>query len=210
MKELVRTSQQQRSRETQERILNATARLLRSNTFESISIRRIVQEAEASIGSFYARFRDKDALLPVLYAQSEEKLAEQIAQLERAMADAGSLADAAELIADHLVARYGDNPHLSRALFEYATREPDAREAEELSLQRMGQYGFLFEALKRFEKEITHPNPSRAVELGLYFVAVTGRTRLFYPRLPQARTLKISRAELKTELARLLLGYLTC
>ena len=72
MKELVRTSQQSRSRATQERILNATAKLLRGNPFESISVRRIVEEAETSIGSFYARFRDKDALLPVLYAQSEE------------------------------------------------------------------------------------------------------------------------------------------
>ena len=115
-----------------------------------------------------------------------------------------------DLIAGHLVTRYGDNPHLSRALFEYSTRAPDSQEAEDLSLQRMDQYGFLFAALRRFDAQITHPDPSRAIELGLYFVSVTCRTRLFYPRLPQARTLRISRAELKTELSRLLLGYLTC
>ncbi len=210
MKELLRHTQQDRSRATQDRILKATARLLRKDTFESISIRRIVEEADTSIGSFYARFRDKEALLRVLYAENEQKLDAQIERLRSAVSTVDSLSDVADVIADHLVVRYGESPNLSRALFEYSTREPNSREAQELSAQRKTQYRFLRDALHEFEDQISHPDPPRAIEIGLYFIAVTCRNRLFYPLMPQARTLDISKDELRGELSRLLVGYLTC
>ncbi|MDJ0712128.1 MAG: helix-turn-helix domain-containing protein [Woeseiaceae bacterium] len=209
MKALVRPSVQDRSRATEDRILKATARLLQTDTFETISVRKIVAEAQTSIGSFYARFRDKDALLPVLNVRNEHKLIGRIKRLRRSIADANSLFDAADSTAAHLILRYGDVPNLQRALFEFAMREPDSPEATALSARRTEQYRFLHEAFLEYEHEIVHPDPRRAVELGLYFVAVTCRTRMFYPRAPQARTIRISKRELRRELTRLFVGYLT-
>ena len=56
---------------------------------------------------------------------------------------------------------------------------------------------------------MTSPDPERAIELGLYFLTVACRNRLFYPKAPQARTIRINKTELRAELSRLLVGYLT-
>lgn len=208
MREPLHPSKQDRSRETQERILEATARLLKEHSFESISVRRIVAEAKTSIGSFYARFRDKNALLPVLYAEYEKQLEVRLTHLQEATATAGSLDEIAELIVRHFVDTFGDIPNLSRALYDYATRSPKSSESKDLARQRRKQYGFLLDAMLSFRAEITHTDPTRAVDLGLYFVVVACRNRLLYPMAPQTRTLAITKRELTAELVRLLTGYL--
>jgi AcrR family transcriptional regulator len=208
MSQPLHPSKQNRSRETQARILQATARLLGKEPFESISVRRIVIEAETSIGSFYARFRDKNALLSVLYAEYEMQLHERLVRLQESTADARSLEEVAQLIGEHFVDMYGEVPNLSRALYEYATRSPKTSEAKTLAVRRRKQYSFLLDALLSFRAEITHSDPVRAVDLGLYFVVVACRNRLLYPLAPQTRTLRISKMELKKELVRLLTGYL--
>ncbi len=92
------------SRQTQDRILRATEKLLAKDSFGVISVRRIVQAANTTIVSFYARFRDKNALLPgLLYAEYEEQLqAAGFAQLQESMAYANQeLDEVAELIVQH-------------------------------------------------------------------------------------------------------------
>ncbi len=209
MKSALQPSKQARSQATQERILDATARLLEQESFESISVRRIVEEASASIGSFYGRFRDKDALLPVLFAKQELLLEKRIALLRREVGGTTSLDAFADRVANHFVVTYGHSPNLSRALFEYATRAPESEEANAFSAQRMRQYQFLIEACLRYENEITHPQPDQAVEIGLYFLTVACRNRVFHPLAPQSRTVKLPKRQLRSELARMFVGYLT-
>lgn len=208
MSEIIQPAKQERSRETQDRILRATENLLEKETFEAISIRRIISEAETSIGSFYARFRDKDALLPVMYAKYEQQLESQLIKLRKSTDNAQSLDELVEMIVQHFLERYGEIPNLSRALYEYGTREPRSAESKRLAKTRRKQYSFLLDNLMRFQSDITHTDPERAVELGLYFMIVACRNRLLYPLAPMTRTLKISQKELKLELERLLTGYL--
>ena len=201
-------AKQDRSRDTHDRILRATEKLLRKEQFEAISVRRIIEEARTSIGSFYARFRDKNALLPVLYAEYEVQLQERLARLQNSTANARSLEAVAGYIVEHFVDMYGEIPSLSRALYEYATRSPRATESRMLAERRYKQYTFLLDALMSFRPEITPADPPRAVELAVYFMVVACRNRLFYPLAPQTRMVKISKQELKRELVRQLTGYL--
>lgn len=208
MKDLVQPAKQDRSRETQDRILRATERLLRTESFDAITVRRIIEEASTSTGSFYARFRDKGALLPVLFAEYEARLKKRLVQLRESTASARSLDVAADHIVRHFVNMYGEIPNLSRALYDYATRAPKAVESKDLAKRRFSQYSFLFDALLRFRAEISHPDPPRAVELAVYFMVVACRNRLLYPLAPQTRMLRISKKELIQELVRQLTGYL--
>ena len=201
-------AKQDRSRETLENILRATRELLRTQDFESITIRKIIKKAGTSIGSFYARFRDKDALLPVLYAEYESRLRRKLTALENETETASSLRELAAIFVDHIIDIKGEIPNLSRALFEYATREPDSKDSKDLSKRRMSQYGFIFKAFLRFEDEIQHPDPERGIELGIYFTVTACRIRLLYPKNPQTRTLKLNKPELREELQRLLCSYL--
>ncbi len=61
--EWVRAPRQARSQETLERFLDATRQLLDERPFEDITVADIVSRADRTVGSFYARFEDKYAVL---------------------------------------------------------------------------------------------------------------------------------------------------
>ncbi|MBS1120266.1 MAG: Transcriptional regulator, TetR family protein [Deltaproteobacteria bacterium] len=72
----VKPARQDRSRDTHDRLIEAAERLLaRDRSWDDITVAELVKEAGASVGAFYNRFRDKDALLHVLqielYKQGE-------------------------------------------------------------------------------------------------------------------------------------------
>lgn len=64
-----KTPRQQRSQDTEERILRAFGELLAESRFEEISVQQVAGRAGVSVGGFYARFGSKDdALLHLMYA----------------------------------------------------------------------------------------------------------------------------------------------
>ena len=64
MKEQIQLSrQQQKSRETKEKIFQAAKRILQKEGYEELSIKNICEEAGVSNGSFYHHFKTKDDLL---------------------------------------------------------------------------------------------------------------------------------------------------
>ncbi len=62
----IRRPVQDRSRATLQRLAGAAAQLLEERPWHQISIAEIVATASSSVGSFYARFPDKAALLDFL------------------------------------------------------------------------------------------------------------------------------------------------
>jgi AcrR family transcriptional regulator len=81
--EWVRVPRQARSQATLERFVEATRQLLEQQSFEDITVADIVQRAERTVGSFYARFDDKYAVLHVL----TDRLQHRIADVVRAFCD---------------------------------------------------------------------------------------------------------------------------
>ncbi len=57
------SKQQQKSKETKERIFQAAKEILRKNGYENLSIKNICEVAGVSNGSFYHHFQSKDDLL---------------------------------------------------------------------------------------------------------------------------------------------------
>ena len=74
----VNRPQQARSQRTMNRILDAAADLLEEKAWQDLSIQEIVSAANSSVGSFYARFQDKDGLLQALDDRFFDRLIEQI------------------------------------------------------------------------------------------------------------------------------------
>lgn len=77
----VHTPRQNRSRETQERLLIALETLLAERFFEHITMQDIADEAGVAVGTIYRRFRDKKALLPILYERLDRVMADWAAQV---------------------------------------------------------------------------------------------------------------------------------
>jgi len=73
---LVHKPKQDRSKDTQEKLLTALESLLEERFFEQITIRDIAQRAEVSSGTIYRRFQNKEALLPILYERYDHRLGE--------------------------------------------------------------------------------------------------------------------------------------
>ena len=72
-KEQELTPKQARSKETQRKILEATLALLEDRHFEAMTIVDIASLAGMAVGNFYKRFKNKEALLPHLYAEYNQR-----------------------------------------------------------------------------------------------------------------------------------------
>lgn len=62
-------TKQDRSRKTRDALIAATWRLLQEQAWQALSINDIVKLAGSSVGAFYSRFTDKEALLEALAAE---------------------------------------------------------------------------------------------------------------------------------------------
>ena len=73
MSKIVETKQEQKSRETKERIYNASKIILRNEGYEQLSLKNICKVAGVSNGSFYHHFKSKDDLLSY-YIEEQPKI----------------------------------------------------------------------------------------------------------------------------------------
>jgi len=201
---------QQRGRETQERFARAAEELLLTRTFEDISVQDIVRGAGRPIGSFYARFASKEALLPFLYARYHDGLETRFERrLGREASVTRSLDDAIRRIVDFFVDAYAERRELIRTLALFARRHPEALPAGMLE-QRRRLYALPAAMLARHGAAIAHAHPDEAIRLGVYMVSCVARERVLFGDMPHARVTGIGLRSLRTELARMLHAYLTC
>lgn len=81
------TPKQKRSEITQAKILESLNNCLQNKYFEHISISELAEGAGVSVGTFYRRFKDKNALIPLLYDQLGEQLNDWIADFTKKKTD---------------------------------------------------------------------------------------------------------------------------
>ena len=74
--ELVHTPKQTRSQNTQEKVLRALEEMLSERFFEQITIRDLAARTGVASATIYRRFKDKEALLPVLYERFDHMKSE--------------------------------------------------------------------------------------------------------------------------------------
>ena len=202
--EWVKPAQQDRSRDTHQRIVAAAERLLsRGRAWSELTVAELVDEADASIGAFYNRFRDKDALLHVLqlelYAQGAAT-AVKAAELAASGAALDALVRAFVTVA---VASYREQRGLRRALLvEMCTNAVFRDRAIELSKQTCaGLVAGLSAHVRSSDKLPT------VIDVAHRFVYGTlDQVLLYDDQSPTGR--RITDAQLTEELTTACLGYL--
>jgi len=203
-----RRPQQQRARRTRERILVAVERLLEHKRFEDITLGEIVGTAGASVGSFYHLFASKDALVPPLYARYDAAitaLADRL--LDRRRWQGRGLAYRATRLLRYGARALRDQRGLMRALALHARSHPEHVTAEQRG-RRMEFYERVAALLLECRTEIAHPDPERAVELGLFFVGAALRDKILFDQAPHPQSLEIDDRRLAADLAAALLAFL--
>lgn len=198
--------QQSRSQETLGRILDAAERVLEEKSFGDATLAEIMDRAGVTVGAFYRRFPDKDALLHHLDERFFTELRGHADELlDPVRWEGSSFARIIPQVARIAVPLFRIRRGLLRTIFIRARTDAKiqatAREINALFLsklrilaeQRMG--------------EIVHPSPLAAVDLGFrIFVGALRETVVFGEVWPDAPAM--TDEQLAHELARSYLAYL--
>lgn len=205
-----RAPRQERSRRTLDRILDAAERLLAERSFEEITVAEIVREADSSVGAFYARFSDKESLLPALYdLRYDPDLSDDFARgLATVTREGTTLRRTARETVRQIVRLYSENRWLLRAMALHARRNPGAIDAGQRA-RRNALHRSVVEPFLRHRERIAHEDPERAVEVGVFMVAAACRDRILFRESPHASSLPVDEEGLEEELVRALFAYLT-
>jgi AcrR family transcriptional regulator len=192
-----------------DRFALAAETLLRTRPFEEIGVQDIVRRAGRPIGSFYARFGSKEALLPLLYRRYHEGLESLVAsRLARVPWATLDLRRTAEAFAAFVMALYTERPWLTRALALFARTQPEAL-PRDLVERRREVYAPLMDVLLRHRARIAHPDPEAAVRFVVFLAMSVAREKLLFAEAPQSRLTPMGRKALRDELSRVVHAYLT-
>jgi AcrR family transcriptional regulator len=201
---------QSRSRETLDRLAEAVESLLLTRSFEDIPVQDIVDRAGSSVGSFYARFGSKEALLPHLYLRYHDRLEDHVrAHLRRVDWDRLDFPDTVVALVDLLLSTYDERRELIRVLALFARQHPDALPADVVAHRRRIYEPFV-RILLRYRDSVVHADPEAAIQFGIFFASSLAREKILFADAPHSRVTPLSREALRRESSRALLSYLTC
>jgi AcrR family transcriptional regulator len=199
-----RPPQQVRSRETLDRILDAAEQVLADKAFGEATLAEIMERAGVTVGAFYRRFPDKDALLHHLderfFAELHRK-ADDVLDPARWM-DASSREIIRGFVAQ-AVDVYSSRRGLLRSLFLRARTDAvlqrSAMKVNEVFIAKL-------RGLLVLRGEVTHSDPERAVELGFMMVVGALRELVVFGEIWPAPPTDM--AALTFEITRMYCGYL--
>lgn len=202
----VRPPHQARSQESMERILDAAEEVIREKGFDSATVSEIVRKARSSVGTFYARFRDKDALLNLLHERFyEEAIATTDAALDLNRWENASVGEIIGELVPFLVRIYRERGGLIRALI---VRGVDDTALAMRSAQVFEHVAMRLRALLLARRhEITHPDPDLAIEFGYRLVTCMLDMGALCSNIPTFSG-SLSTREVSQQLVRAFLSYL--
>ena len=206
--EWVRPPRQARSQENLERILDAAEEVLAEKGFEQATIAEIVRRAQTSVGAFYSRFREKDALLGCLH----DRFCDEAVATTRAVLGVNRWegASAAEILGEtvpFLIEVFRQRRGLIRAFVLRSS-------GDQAFADRWAQLSQLIAAeltslLLARRDELRHPEPRLAIETGLQILLSTLDQLTLFDSIRRTGA-KLDSKELPDEMLRLLVGYLGC
>lgn len=158
----VRPPQQERSRRTLERLVEAAREIVMEEGVGATTVSRVVERAESSVGSFYARFDGKDDLLRYLeervWGEARQRWNEAVSSRDWGQLE---LEGVIRTVVRLLVRIHVEDAGTRRRL------ERDPREAGHLGAEARRFHAQVEEdvgdLLLRYRDRIAHPRPERAV-----------------------------------------------
>jgi AcrR family transcriptional regulator len=202
----VRPPQQARSQETLDRLLDAAERLVAEKGFDDTPVAEVARRAGSSVGAFYSRFADKDALLYALYERwLEEATATADAALDPVRWEGATIPEIISSVVRFLVQIYRQRGGLIRAfvLRNHVDSEFHARQ------ERLSHYVStrLTALLLDRRDEIARDDAERAAAFGLTLI-MSGLESVMLFGEYRTGSLALNDDELAGELTTAYLAYL--
>ena len=170
---------QDRSRDTLERVLQATEELLQKELFEDLSMVSIADRAGVAVGTIYTRFKAKDDLLPALFERHDAAVGPRLGPFFAGLAKKRALRARIEAIVSFSVDYHEEHRGLLRALTMYVRAHPKSIPAKVFS-QREAQYSAVAKALVGNGQGIRRKDPLEAALFGLSLVNSVCREQVLF------------------------------
>ena len=209
MRSVPQPPQQARSRQTVERLLAATTRVIEENGLAGVSAPLIAAAAGLSIGSIYRRFVDKDALIRAAFLRLlEDSEAATQTSLPPDRFQGFSLDQALQALARALVAQYDGRGRLLKALDLFLEVDADeafkarALDIVEANMRRVAS------TLAPFRDQIAGKDPERAITVALLSASTLIEVHKLHTPLLWRRMLPLDDEALAREAARTMAAHL--
>lgn len=202
----IKTPQQDRSKETLKKLLEATETLLSKEPAEELSLRQVLKLSGVSNGSFYSRFPNKEALIKECWKSLVDTVSENINENFDELIDR-PLAEKVRCLMEWQVKRFHKYKGVFRAylnLLRTTQLKPTSQNLK--SYAELGKKTTAF--LMASADEIKHPDPVHAIDIAGFVTFAAARELIFFPKSPHASSMKMSRAKLVDELTYVFLSCL--
>jgi AcrR family transcriptional regulator len=167
-----RAPKQGRSRQSFERIIEATIELLRERAYDQITLAEICERAGVSTGSLYGRVAGKDELLRVVQVRFLERLNEQFTEAAgRIASEARGLEQVVPAVVTSLGTLLKENASVLRSFMLRGPTDPLIEAAGRKSAEE--DSAKFISLLEMCSAEIRHPQPKRAINSGMLLIYST-------------------------------------
>jgi AcrR family transcriptional regulator len=202
----VHTPQQARSQKTLERLLDAAEALLLEGGLDAVTVPAVVHRARSSVGAFYARFPDKQALLVTLH---ERACRQSVAAADQLLAPSlwrgRSLDEILQAAVAFAIQTFGTRRSVMAAFQQALGGDPSyalRRAHNGIALTQR-----VLTLLAPHLPQIRHPSPERAVAMAVRVLTATLEQRIAL-QASGVPEVQIDDDTLASELLTLLRSYL--
>ncbi|MCW8806550.1 MAG: TetR/AcrR family transcriptional regulator [Rhodanobacter sp.] len=203
-----RPPQQERSRRTHSRLLEATLKTLAEHGLDGATIPRIARVAGVSPATVYRRFADKRGLLRAaclhMLKRSNEANREHLGK----KLGQGPLARAARVLIGLMFMQHQQQPKLIQAMENFMGSDDDQAFVRAAHAIVEDNLNLLIQAMLTHRAEITHSDPELAVRIATVTAATAIGTRALKPRSIWRTLQPMTDEALADELAREYVAYL--
>ena len=197
---------QQRSQDTQRKLLVALHNCLETKFFEHITIKELAEQAGVSVGTFYRRFKDKESLLPLLYQDFGNDLSQWVSELE-AM-EFSCLREAVEKVSLETYQFLHTRQSIFRTLHLNSRLHSELLDSDK-SVDRKEIYQRLASILLCFRGEFSVNKQQEAANIAIFLIINSLLDKVLYPTLTPAIACDIDAQAFTAELPNIILPYLT-
>ncbi len=209
----IRAPQQDRSKRTLARLLDAAEAIIRTRGSAALTVPAVAQAARSSVGSFYARFPDKAALLRTLHERAcEQTIATTAAALDPARWEGVPTAAVVRAFVAFAVRVFAERRPMMLAFSTELAQDPGFAQRRTHCAAAIA--ASLRGVLLGRRADIGHPDPARAVDMSLRLVtAVLEQRNYLEAASPPAsmatgEPVAIPDEAIAAELTRAVLAYL--
>lgn len=203
---MVRKPQQARSILSMARMLDAAEALFAEGGVEALTVEAVVERSSTSVGSFYARFGERDGLLEAMHERFLERLAAGGQIAIQAATRQKKLVGALEVLITHIFAIVRE--YRNSARFFVMHRSTDVKVRAQ-GIQANAFFARMFtDLVLRYQNEIAHAKPANAADVAWRMTFAMFAQQVMFEN-QEVSGAAISDKALVRELARCLTAYLT-